>query len=221
MMRMLSGCANLLNYQKEEVEMEATMDRRRFLESGGKVALVTAVAGAAVAEEGCSVSQWLQTALNDLPTILQVVTQIVNIVGLYSSVATPDIQAKANAIAAQVKTDMTTVQTWVTQYQANKSTTLLGQIYDALSTTQANLDSILAMFHVYNTNLQAALGIAITSALAAIVAIQTLMPAPVPATSVTAVRTAARAAAVNNNHGPAIVLFYNEAMAAVNGPLIS
>jgi hypothetical protein len=189
-----------------------TLTRRALLQKG---ALATAGAAAlsTVTLEACNAQAWIQTALNDLPTILQIVTSIISIVGA----ATGSADAAAIAIAQKAAADATAAlqaaQNFIQQYQANASAGLLNQIDNALTTAQSQLSSILTALHITNPTLQATIAAAIGSALAIVVYIQSLVPPPAVAS---AQRRAIHASA-NSNAG-AIKAAYNEAVVAAGSP---
>lgn len=193
------------------------MNRRNFLATAG----AGAVGASAVGLEGCSASQWLTIALNDLPTILQIVTSIISIVGAASGSATASAVALANTAASKASDAIKEAQAFLAQYQANKTNTLLGNVDDALATAQAQLGSILSILNINSPTLQATLSAAIGSALTIIVAVQSLVPAPVPAPTPTPTPAASRRAKLSkvtaSDQSVAIKVGYNEALAAAGG----
>jgi len=193
------------------------MNRRNFLVTAG----AGAVGASAVGMEGCSASQWLTIALNDLPTILQIVTSILSIVGAASGASTAAAVALANTAASKAKEAITEAQAFLVQYQANKTTTLLGNVDDALATAQSQLGSILSILNINNPTLQATLSAAIGSALTIIVAVQALVPAPTPAPTPSPTLAASRRVQLSkvtaSNQSIAIKVGYNEALAAAGG----
>lgn len=193
------------------------MNRRNFLLTTG-----TAAVGASTVElVGCNASTWLTIALNDLPTILQIVTSIISIVGAASGASTAAAVAAANTAAQKAKDAITEAQAFLAQYQANKTNTLLGNVDDALATAQAQLGAILSILNINNPTLQAVLSAAIGSALTIIVAVQSLIPAPVPAPTPTPTPAAQRRAKLSKvtatDQSVAIRVGYNEALAAAGG----
>jgi spore maturation protein SpmB len=194
------------------------MNRRNFLVTAGAGTVGVGTLGMA----GCNPSQWLTIALNDLPTILQIVTSIISIVGAGSSSAAA--VALAQTASNKAKDAINEALAFLQQYQTNKTNTLLGNVDDALATAQAQLGSILGVLGINNPTLQATLAAAIGSALTIIVAVQTLIPAPVPTPTPTPTPaqqrrvklTAARKAA-STDQSIAIKVGYNEALAAAGG----
>lgn len=192
------------------------INRREMMSLSGK-GVLTAAALTALMEEGCTLPNWVQTIINDIPTVLQIVLQVYNVVGLYTAKGVdPTVVANAQKIATEIQTDLKNIQTWAGQYSSTPS--VLGDIYNALTVVQNNLTAILSTFHVYSNEYTAALGIAVTSALAVITAIQNITPVPTPApASASAKVMAARAALKSGNQSLTIKLFYNEAMIAAGG----
>jgi hypothetical protein len=146
------------------------MNRREMLKATGTTGLALATVGAA----GCSASAWIQTALTDLPTILQILTSILAVAGVNAG---PQVTEYGN----EAKTDLQTAQSVITAYQtaaaANKPG-LLGQVEAALSAAQANLSGILAAFHSTDDTLAKTIAASVGAALTALLAIQSLIPTP-------------------------------------------
>lgn len=193
------------------------LSRRQFVATGS----VGLAAGAVGSMEACNASQWLTIALNDLPTILQIVTSIISIVGAASGASTAAAVALANTAASKAKDAIVEAQAFLAQYQANKTSTLLGNVDDALAVAQSQLGSILSILGINNPTLQATLAAAIGSALTIIVAVQTLIPAPVPAPTPTPTPAASRRIALSKatatDQSAAIRVGFNEAVTAAGG----
>jgi hypothetical protein len=189
------------------------MNRREWLKSTGTGVALAGVGGSAVLMEGCNATTWITMALNDLPVILQIITSILAVIGA----AKGSVSASAMAIAQKAANDASAAlleaQTFIKQYQANSSTTLLGQIDDALTTAQSQLGAILGVLHVTDTALQATLAAGIGSALTIIVAIQAL----VPVTPVATVKRAELAKSTVDDQSIAIKAAYNECVTAAGG----
>jgi hypothetical protein len=167
------------------------MSRRRFaLTSVGATALL---AGGVVTLEGCNATQWIQIALNDLPTIVQIALSIVNMVGAFAGGADPAIVTKTQSVAAQVQTDLQTAQSLIQEYQANASTTLLSKINAAMTAAKDNLAAILTTFHIMDPVKQSEISAGVAAAIAAVTYLESLIPTPaVPA------QAKLKAAAVSN-----------------------
>jgi hypothetical protein len=92
---------------------------------------------------GCAgLPQWL----SDAPTILATVgTSITSVIGLLAALTgNPALSAASLAISAwitKVSTAIQDVETLVKQYQADESTTLLGDIEAALATAEADINT--------------------------------------------------------------------------------
>lgn len=185
-----------------------TLTRRSLIQRG---ALATAGV-AALGTASCNAQAWIQTALNDLPTILQIVTSILSIVGAATGSADAAAIAVAQKAAADATAALKAAQGFIASYQASPSGGLLTEIDSALTAAQSNLGSILTALHISNPTLQATIGAAIGSALAVIVYIQSLVPPP-PAAPVT--RRAIKASPSSN--AAAIKAAYNEAVTVAGG----
>lgn len=183
-----------------------TLTRRAILKGAAVGGAVVVVGG--VSLEGCNASAWLQTAINDLPLILQIATSIISIVGAVGGAADPSAVALAQKAADEAKADLTLVQTLLASYNAapNKNT-VLQQVDAALLTVQTSLSSIEGALHVSNPAVQATISAAISAALVIVVALQTIIPAPTPA-------PASRKALNATNTGNSIRVGYNVALAA-------
>jgi N-acetylglutamate synthase/N-acetylornithine aminotransferase len=149
--------------------------------------LLAVVLSLALISTGCSAA-WLNTAIADVPVILQIVTSIISIVGIAQGNGgiSPAMAATLQSGAKQATTDLQLVQKLVTDYQtasaANKPT-VLGQIDSALSAATQDLGAILTAAHIENQATQAAITAAVGLALTTVLAIQSLIPAPQGATA--------------------------------------
>lgn len=153
--------------------------RRQFL----AMVLSCGLVFATIPMTGCSTS-WINTALQDLPVLVQIATSILSIVSAAQGNGTlPAAEAaQITSISNQVKSDLQLVQSLVTQFQTTGSTTLLGQIDAALTSVQSNLQAILTAAHIGNVALQTTITTSISLALTVVVAIQSLVPvSPTPA----------------------------------------
>lgn len=185
---------------------------RRALIRRGAIATAGAAALTTVALEGCNAQAWIQTALNDLPTIIEIVTSIISIVGAAQGSADAGAIAVAQKAASDAASALKAAQGFIASYQAAPTGGLLTEIDNALTAAQSNLGSILTALHISNPTLQATIGAAIGSALAVIVYIQSLVPPPPAATRA---RTAIKASPSSN--AAAIRAAYNEAVTVAGG----
>jgi len=144
---------------------------------------------------GCS-SAWLNTAIADIPVIIQIITSILQIVAAAQGKgADPAMIAQVNNIGDEAKKDLQLVQSLVTQYQAASATakpSLMNQIDSAIGTAQANLNQILVVFHIQDPALQATIAGSVGLALSALLEIQSLIPPP-PSAPATRVAVSAKA----------------------------
>lgn len=127
----------------------------------------------------CNTS-WINTALNDLPILIQIAQNIANIVGTaQGNASNPQVAAQIQAVADTAKTSLEAIQALVNSYNsspaANK-TTIAGQIDTALGAVQANLQQILTAARILNPQLQATVTGIVTLAEGTLLAIQTLVP---------------------------------------------
>jgi len=142
--------------------------------------------------------------------VLQIALAIINIVGAASGSVDPSVTAQAQKVAAEVQTDLQTVQSLVQQYQAKASNPLLQQIQAALSDASSNLSAILAMFHIANPALQATIAAAGASAISIVTYLQSLIPTPT-------VSAAAKMKAASTGNASYIKAAFNQAVTAAGG----
>lgn len=163
----------------------AVMDRRRMLSLAGKAAAFGGIVATVPAMEGCSANAWIQTALNDLPIIVQIITNILQIITAAGGNIPPVVLTQVSQWGTEVQTDLKNAQQFVSDYQTAAGSAkpgIIGKIQVALSTAQTDLGFILEAFHVTDTTLQATISAAIGSAITIVLAIETLIPAaPTPA----------------------------------------
>ena len=134
----------------------------------------------------CNVAQWIGRAEQDLPIVLQIIT---NILAVAAPQFSPTVQATGAASLAGLQllcgnvTSSAKVcdpNSLIGQYQAatdvSAKTSLLQKIDDALTVVQSHLQEILTAAHVANPAIQAAVTSAVTLALSTLLAIQLLIP---------------------------------------------
>lgn len=168
--------------------MEKNISRRNVIK--GAVAGI-AVSALPLSMEGCNATQWIQTALNDLPLVLQIVTNILQIIAAAGGVVTASVQTAVNTIGTDAKNALMTAQQAVTDYENNAAnkTTLLGKLDAALVTAQNDFSQMLAAFQINDPGLESTIAAVLGSAVTIIVALQTIIPpAPAPNPVVGAVR---------------------------------
>lgn len=198
------------------------MNRREMLVATGTGGLAVATLGAVGLVEGCNVANWVQTAINDLPTIVSIAESVISIVAAAQGSADPAALALAQKASAEAKTDLQTLQALVNSYNASTTKqTDLGKIDALLLSVQANLSSVESGLHISNPAIQAAISAGVSSALVIIVALQSLIPpppvpAPVPANTVVRANNHAMLWAAAKSNSQAVVLKsgYNAALAA-------
>lgn len=136
---------------------------------------VCVVLSAAMIIAGCSAS-WISTALADLPVITQVALNIASLLGANN----PNAATQVQAIAKQVGSDLTLVQSLISDYQgatAAEKPALVQKIAAALSDVQSNLNAILSAVHVNDPALQATVVAAVGVAVTTVTSIMSLLPA--------------------------------------------
>ena len=163
------------------------MNRREFVGTLSAGAAALALSGASLELEGCNTT-WVQTALNDLPVIINIATTVATIVAdaLSGGVIPAEIASVIQAAAQAAQAALTVIQQLIAQYQANPSATIIQKIQAALQTVQTNLQAILNAAHITNPALQATIAGIIGLALSVVVAIESILPTsgPTPAKTV-------------------------------------
>lgn len=151
------------------------------LRAAGRASLAV-ILSAAMIVAGCSTS-WIKTALADLPVIVQVAESIAQIVAVAQSKGQvpPQVSNEIQSISAQVKNDLTLVESLVADYQSSTAATkpsIAQKLNAALGDLQTNLAAILTAVHVNDAALQATITGAVGIAISTVTAIESLVPAP-------------------------------------------
>jgi hypothetical protein len=138
------------------------------------------VAPVILTQSGCNTS-WIQTAINDLPVLIQIALQVLSIVGAAQGKGQidPALAAQIQSVGAQVQTDLQTLQSLVNSYNAADATAkpgILNQVTVLLGTVQQNLQAMLVAFHVSNQALQNTISTVLAIAMTTVLSIQTLLP---------------------------------------------
>lgn len=182
------------------------LDRRQMFGLTAKGAVLALAVSSTATLEGCNAQQWLSLALADLPTILQVVTSIISIVGATQGSVQGPLLAEVNKYGAEAQNDLKNAQTLLAQYQTASSSAkpgILSKIDVALTVTQNNLSTILTDFHVVDQTLESTVAAALGAAITMVVAIQALIPPP------PAAQTARMAIQNNKDQSAAMKQAYN------------
>lgn len=152
--------------------MESALDRRQFFEISGKGALGTALFVATAGTTGVMLAgcntDWITTAINDLPTIVSIATTVATIVAtaLGAGAISPAVAAIITTASQAAQVALATVQQLIKDYQAQPNDSVLQKIHTTLLDIQGNLGQILDAAHVENVALRtviiATMGLAIT-----------------------------------------------------------
>lgn len=138
------------------------------------LALVLAIA---VATTGCS-SQWIKTALQELPVLTQMALNIATLVGGLASgqqANTADAAVVQN-ISAQASRDLNLLQTLYADYKANPNSSTLQQIQNAIADLNQNLPALLESAHISNPTLTTRVTAAVKLILTTVNSFAALMP---------------------------------------------
>lgn len=154
------------------------LSRKRFIEG-----IFAVVLSMTLVLSGCAVkAEWIKVALDDLPTIIQIITSVIGMVGAAQGKGQVDtaMVSQMQVISSQVQADIQLVQKLVNDYQTADAITkpgILNKIDSSLSMVQTNLSALLAAFHVNNAALQTTIASSLGLAITTILAIQSLLPA--------------------------------------------
>lgn len=155
------------------------MNRRQMLKSSAVTAAVLPIAaGLTLTTTGCN-TNWIDTAIADLPTAVDIATSLLGIVTVATGNGTLDasIAALISTGATAVKAGLITLEALINDYKAAPSSSILDKIDAALTDLQTNLASILQISGIKNQALQVTIATAVGLAIATISAIQLLVPA--------------------------------------------
>lgn len=143
--------------------------RREFVGTLTSAAAASALlAGTTLTVDGCNISDWIQVAIKDLPTIVSIVSTVAQIVAdaTTGGAASPAVAAVIKVAATAAQVALATTQQLVKDYQTNPSASTLDKIKTSLLDVQSNLGQILDASHVFNGALRAivttGLGLGIT-----------------------------------------------------------
>lgn len=157
------------------------MDRRQFIRGS---ALVAAATTTSLVSLGCS-TDWISTAIQDLPTAENIVQSLAAIIAAATGNAliVPAVSALIDAAIKSVSLGLSTLQSLITGYKVTKDGSILDKIDAALTDLQSNLSSIFEIAGIKNTSLQTAIFTAVGLLISVVSAIQTLIPAAPAASS--------------------------------------
>jgi hypothetical protein len=198
--------------------MQMQMNRREFT---GHLAMGAFVATAAVATAGvtCNVPNWVDTAVNDLPTILNIATTVATIVANAATggALTPAIAAIIATATAAVNVAIPVIQDLIAKYKANPTAGIIDNIKTALLDVQNQLGQILTAAHVVNATLRAVITTSMGLAIGVITAILSLLPAPAVVAGALKAQAAAQSGWVKNPTSPTTINAQLNAFLQANG----
>lgn len=154
------------------------MERRNLLKSLTVGSIVLATSGPTLMVAGCSTS-WITTAVDDIPTISNIVGSVLSIVALGNPALSPELSALINAGLQAASAALVTVQSLISDYKTAPNASILTKIDAALTDVQTNLSSVLSAAHIKDAALQATISTGISLALTVLSTIQLLIPATV------------------------------------------
>lgn len=159
-------------------------------------ALSVVAAGASVTIEGCN-SDWLQTAADDLPTIVSVVTTVAEVVAdaLGGGAISPAVAAVIKTAADGANVALNLVIQLVKDYKANPNATTLAKIKTTLMDVQSQIGAILDASHVFNEALRATITFTLGVGITVLTQIMSLIPTATTA-SLTAQKAQVRTTAI-------------------------
>ncbi len=139
--------------------------------------IVALVLVLAIATTGCS-SQWIDTALQDLPVLTHMALNLATLVSTLASgqqASSADVAVIQN-ISAQASRDLNLLQTLYNEYKANPSTSTLRKIQNAIADLNQNLPASLQAAHISNATLSARISAAVNLILTTVNSFASLMP---------------------------------------------
>jgi hypothetical protein len=131
---------------------------------------------------GCTEAQVasdVQKVIQDMPTIISIVTSILQIVPLVTA-APPNLNADVTTYENKAVAGLNTIQQGLTAYEsnlANMPPSVIGQIDSAVQVVQQNLSQIESEFNVTNPTAIAAIGVAVASVNTFLLGVTSLIPA--------------------------------------------
>jgi hypothetical protein len=192
------------------------MNRREF---SGHLVAGAAIVAAGASIEGCAVPNWVNTALADLPTILNIATTVATIVAdaATGGALTPAIAAIIAAATAAVNVAIPVIQKLIADYQAAPTAGIVANIKTALLDVQNSLGDILTAAHVVNATLRAVITTSMGLAIGVVTAILSLLPAPAVVAGALKAQKAAQSGWVNKPTAPATINAQLNAFLQANG----
>ncbi len=180
------------------------MNRREFT---GHLVGGAVIAAAGVSTIGCAVPNWVDTALADLPTILNIATTVATIVAdaATGGALTPAVAAIIATATAAVNVAIPVIQKMIADYQANPSASIITNIKTTLIDVQNSLGDILTAAHVVNPALRAVITTSMGLGIGVITAILSLLPAPAVVAGALKAQKAAQSGWINKPTAPATI----------------
>jgi|ERR1700722_5631795 len=192
------------------------MNRRQFT---GHLVAGAAIVAAGVSIEGCAVPNWVNTAIADLPTILNIATTVATIVAdaATGGALTPAIAAIIATATGAINVAIPVIQKLIGDYQANPTASLVDQIKTSLIDVQNQLGQILTAAHILNPTLRGVITTSMGLGIGVITAILSLLPAPVAVAGALKAQQAAQSGWVNKPTAPATINAQFNAFLQSNG----
>jgi len=138
----------------------------------------------------CS-TQWINTALQDLPVLTQMALNLANLVSVLASAqqASAAETAVIQNISVQASRDLNLLQSLCADYKANRDATTLQKIQGVISDLNRKLPALLQSAHISNPVLSARVTVAVNLILSTVNSLAALMPQNLPMTSQKAPQT--------------------------------
>lgn len=149
--------------------------------SKSALALVLAIT---LTTTGCS-TQWINTALQDLPVLTQMALNLAHLVTVLASgqQASAAEAAVIQNISVQASRDLNLLQSLCADYKASRDAATLQRIQEVISGLNRNLPALLQSAHIANPILSARVAAAVNLILSTINSLAALMPQNAPVTS--------------------------------------
>ncbi|MGH9513851.1 MAG: hypothetical protein ACRD2U_17125 [Terriglobales bacterium] len=133
---------------------------------------------------GCT-SQWLSTALADLPVLTQMALNIATLVTTLQSgkqIDPAEITAVQN-ISAEASRDLSLLQSFYNEYKANPNASTIQKIQDTIARITQGLPVLLQSAHISDPVISARVSAGVNLILTTVASFAALMPQATPSTS--------------------------------------
>jgi hypothetical protein len=161
------------------------LSRRKFLgRSVTSLATIAVLASAPIVLTGCpsstEVAGWLQTAIDDIPTVSTILQSVLAIALDATGQGILDVPAQAilQSVIGTATVALSAAEAAVQAYKANPNASTLADIQAAMIALEPKLTAILNAAHIKDPALVATISGAVNLAISVVASIQLLIPVP-------------------------------------------